>query len=71
MRSQKGDATVQVSNLLTVPQLKAHFLQAAKIDGVEGSQLRTFYGGKEMTDNFSLYQYKVQDDMVVQVMIKN
>lgn len=55
---------------MTVPNLKAAFLANVKVPGVEVRQCRTFYGGKEMKDDFSLYQYHVQDDMVVQVMIR-
>jgi hypothetical protein len=40
------------------------------LEGVEPSQLRLFYGGKELNNDFALYQYHVADDMVVQAMIK-
>ena len=61
---------MNASNLSTVPQLKALFIKAANLQGVEPAHLRLFYGGKELNNEFSLYQYHVADDMVVQAMIK-
>ena len=49
-----GDATLSVSNLASVTDLKAEFISAVK-SKAEVSQLRLFYSGKEMNNDFFLY----------------
>ena len=61
-----------VANSLGVEQLKKEYVAALglKEDELPVNTLRFFCMGKELKDDLFLYSYDINDDMVVQAMIK-
>jgi len=52
-----------------VQELKQAYLDGAKLEDLTTENVRLFYQGKEIKDSFSLYQYNLKDEMVVQAMV--
>lgn len=72
IRSGTGDKTLPVSNQLQVAEFKTEYINALELgsDGIEPTNLRFFCMGKELKDELFLYSYDINNDMVVQAMIK-
>jgi len=69
VRSPKGDVSVSIPNTSNVQELKQAYLDGAKLEDLTTENVRLFYQGKEIKDSFSLYQYNLKDEMVVQAMV--
>ena len=70
-----GDQKVIISNLATIEMVKTNYLSQvghSKVaeKGAEVSKLRFFCLGKELKDDLFLYSYEVNDNMVVQAMLR-
>ena len=71
MRCGITEHKFDVSNLLSIPQLKELYVKAeSKKQAIYASQLRLFYQGKECKDDLFVYSYEMADDMTVTVMIR-
>ena len=68
----KGDKTLPVSNQSGVESVKQEYVNAigATPDEIPTSSLRFFCMGKELKDDLFLYSYDINDDIVIQAMIK-
>lgn len=64
-----GDVMLQVSNLLSIQELKQQYI--SKVTGVELklSEVRFFFAGKELKNDLFIYSYDINDDMAVQAMV--
>lgn len=70
-----GNEKVKLSNLSTISVLKQSYLSqlsAEKVSqhGLDVSKIRFFSMGKELKDDFFIYSYSLQDNMVVQAMFR-
>lgn len=61
---------MNVSNKLSVSELKLKYLVERAQDGVGLENIRIFCLGKELKDDLFLYSYEIADGIVMQAMIK-
>ena len=61
---------MNVSNKLSVAELKLQYLGERAQEGVGLENIRIFCLGKELKDDLFLYSYEIADGIVMQVMIK-
>jgi hypothetical protein len=61
---------MNVSNKLSVSELKQKYLAERAQDGVGLENIRIFCLGKELKDDLFLYSYEIADGIVMQAMIK-
>ena len=61
---------MNVSNKLSVAELKLKYLGERAQEGVGLENIRIFCLGKELKDDLFLYRYEIADGIVMQVMIK-
>ncbi|KAG8232384.1 hypothetical protein J437_LFUL012527 [Ladona fulva] len=66
--SRSKDATVTVSKLTTVKQFKELIEEETK---VEPEKQRLFYKGKQLEDEYKLFDYNINLNDVVQLMVRN
>ena len=70
MRSNKGDCSLAVSNLLSVLDFKKKYIEKSGDATLKPEHLRLFCLGKELKDDLYLYSYDIIDEMTIQAMIK-
>ena len=70
VRSTKGDAVFQISNLESIKDFKLRYIAKIGDQGLKPDNIRMFCLGKELKDELFLYSYDIVDEMTVQVMFK-
>lgn len=55
---------------MNIKDLKKMYLEEANITDLAVEELRLFYAGKELKDEFFIYTYEIKDEMTIQVMIR-
>lgn len=50
--------------------LKKEYIEVIGEDDMDTAQIRFFYMGKEMLNDFFIYSYDVESDMVIAAMIR-
>lgn len=71
-----GDKNVVVSNSSSIEQVKEAYILVADAEkvaekGADASKLRFFCLGKELKNELFIYSYEMNDNIVVQAMLKH
>mmetsp|Transcript_22383 Transcript_22383/g.34643 ORF Transcript_22383/g.34643 Transcript_22383/m.34643 type:complete len:81 (-) Transcript_22383:20-262(-) len=66
----KGDVTMEISNLISIKDFKAMYVEKLSDDTVQTTGLRFFAMGKELKDDLFVYSYDILNESTVQVMIR-
>jgi uncharacterized ubiquitin-like protein YukD len=61
---------LSISNHSTILQLKQAYVDKVANSEITVSNMKYLYGGKVLKDDYKLYEYKINDGMALQVMIR-
>lgn len=65
MRSNKGDCSLAVSNLMSISDLKKLYLGKMGDASLKPDMIRLFCLGKELKNDQFLYSYDIKDEMAI------
>ena len=63
------DIDIKISNLSKIRDLKSTFISESQ-KTIDVEDVRLFYMGKELKNDFCIYSYDIMDEMTIQAMVK-
>ena len=55
---------------MSIKELKKLYLKESNSTDLSMEEIRFFYAGKELKEDFYIYSYDIKDEMTVQVMVR-